>query len=61
VRGILLQLRRLGATLLAGPQSFYVTGTSGPLAPGELDRARRWGEQLGAAIMSMTATEHVLT
>lgn len=61
VRGILLQLRRLGATLLAGPQSFYVTGTSGPLAPGELDRARRWGEQLGAAIMSMTADEHVLT
>jgi len=28
VRGILLQLRRLGATLLAGPQSFYVAGTS---------------------------------
>lgn len=61
VRGILLQLRRLGATLMAGPQSFYVTGTSGPLAPGELDRARRWGEQLGTAIASITATEPVLT
>jgi hypothetical protein len=56
VRGILLQLRRLGATLMAGPQSFHVTETSGPLAPGELDRARRWGEQLGTAISSITAT-----
>lgn len=59
VRGILLQLRALGATLVAGPQSFRVTGSSGPLAPGELDRAREWGEQLGAAITAMEATDRV--
>ena len=29
--------------------SFYVTGTPGPLADGELERARAWGRQLGAA------------
>ena len=57
VRGILLQLRKLGATLITGPQSFRVTGTSGPLAPGELDRARQWGGQLGTAITAMTATD----
>jgi hypothetical protein len=50
-RGILLQLRKVGATLITGPQSFRVSGTSGPLAPGELDRARRWGEQLATAIV----------
>ena len=59
VRGILLQLRRLGATLVAGPQSFRVAGTPGPLAPGELDRARQWGEQLGTAITAMTAIDPV--
>jgi len=30
----------------AGRQSFYVSDTSGPLLPGELDRARAWGAQL---------------
>jgi hypothetical protein len=50
-RGILRRLRKLGATLVTGPQSFRVTGTSGPLAPGELDRARRWGEQLATVIV----------
>jgi hypothetical protein len=44
------RLRRLGATLAADPESFKVVGTPGPLAAGELDRARRWGEQLAAAI-----------
>jgi hypothetical protein len=31
-----------------GHKSFYVSGTSGPLLPGELDRARDWGRELGA-------------
>jgi hypothetical protein len=26
--------------------TFRVNGTSGPLVPGESDRARRWGESL---------------
>ena len=29
-------------------QSFYVSGTAGPLLPGELDRARAWGRTLAA-------------
>jgi len=49
-RGIAQGLRKLGATLVAGPESFLVTGTPGPLATGELDRAREWGEQLATAV-----------
>ena len=37
--------RRLGYAP-AGRQSFYVSDTSGPLLPGELERARAWGVQL---------------
>lgn len=42
------RLRRLGFQLIARPASFYVVGSPGPLRSGEEDRARRWGEQLGA-------------
>lgn len=28
----------------------YVEDTAGPLQPGEVDRARRWGEQLAAQL-----------
>jgi hypothetical protein len=49
-RGIAKRLRKLGATLVADPESFRVVGTPGPLAAGELDRARRWGEQLATTI-----------
>jgi Flavodoxin domain len=41
------RLRRLGVSVEA-PVSFWVTGTPGPLVDGELDRARRWGEELVA-------------
>jgi hypothetical protein len=40
------QLRRLGFRVLARSQSFFVVGTTGPLVPGERERARRWGEEL---------------
>ncbi len=49
-RGIARRLRRLGATLVAEPESFVVTATPGPLAAGELDRARQWGEQLATVV-----------
>lgn len=38
-------LRRRGVSL-APAHSFVVTGKPGPLAPGELDRARAWGAEL---------------
>jgi hypothetical protein len=40
-------LRRRGDQTLAPSHSFMVTDKSGPLAPGELDRARAWGVELG--------------
>lgn len=39
-------LVRRGFELAGEPQGFVVEGATGPLRPGELDRARAWGEQL---------------
>ena len=44
-RAIRRRLRRLGMAV-APAMSFTVTGTPGPLAPGELERAREWGRAL---------------
>jgi hypothetical protein len=44
-RAIRRRLRRLGMTV-APAMSFTVTGTPGPLAPDELERAREWGRAL---------------
>lgn len=44
------QLRRRGFRPFAAATSFYVTDVDGPLADGEEERARRWGEQLGLAV-----------
>jgi hypothetical protein len=46
-------LRRLGCHLVVPAESFRVIGSSGPLAPGEVIRARDWGERLAATIMAM--------
>jgi hypothetical protein len=40
------KLRRAGFTIAAPAESFYVTGTEGPLSEGEIDRARRWGDEI---------------
>lgn len=45
-RVALVRLRRMGASVLATPESFWVDGYEGPLYPGELDRARSWGTEL---------------
>jgi len=45
-KGIAKQLRRHRYQELAGPESFLVEDTDGPLKAGEVDRARRWGEEL---------------
>jgi len=48
------QLRKAGAHVVTPSQSFFISGPRGPvyeaLAAGELDRARRWGEQLATEL-----------
>ena len=45
-RGIAKRLRRRGFDVVADPESFYVEDSEGPMAEGELDRARAWGASL---------------
>ncbi len=45
-------LGRLGATIVAPAEHYVVTGTEGPLAEGEEDRAREWGRRLGGLATS---------
>jgi len=51
-RGAERRLRRRGIRIIAPSEEFYVTAMAGPLVEGELDRARRWGEALAAALPS---------
>lgn len=51
------RLRRRGYRLIAPPASFYIDSASGPLRPGESDRARRWGEMLGASVVQARTSE----
>ncbi|MGK8507676.1 MULTISPECIES: flavodoxin domain-containing protein [Nocardia] len=44
--GIGKRLRRLGYSLADQPVDFLVEGTTGPLAPGELDCARVWARRI---------------
>lgn len=40
------ELQAKGYKLVAAPQGFHVQGKFGPLRDGELERARRWGDEL---------------
>jgi len=55
-RGIGKRLRRRGFQLAIEPESFLVEDAEGPLADGELERAREWGRMLANQIAS-TAEE----
>jgi hypothetical protein len=46
---------RRGHPRAAAPESFYVADVKGPLLAGEVERARLWGERLGAEVASATA------
>lgn len=48
-------LRGHGATLAAPAEHFFVVDTEGPLADGEVDRARRWGQALGELVAARPA------
>jgi hypothetical protein len=54
-RGIAKRLRRRGFELIAEPESFLVDDSEGPLAEGELDRARKWGRVLADRVDSAAA------
>jgi len=54
-RGIERRMRRRGMLIARRAQHFTVTATKGPLAAGEFDRARAWGEQLGRSVELGTA------
>jgi hypothetical protein len=55
-RGIGRRLRRRGFQLVVEPESFFVEDAEGPLAEGELERARDWGRTIANQIAS-TAEE----
>ena len=44
------ELRRAGYASIARSRRFVVTGTSGPLKTGEIERAQAWGVELAAAM-----------
>lgn len=44
------RLRHKGFSLVAPPETFWVTGTAGPLHDGEVERARAWARAVAAAI-----------
>ena len=43
-------MRRRGLQAVTDPHSFFVKDLRGPLAPGERDRAKAWGRELGATL-----------
>jgi hypothetical protein len=44
------ELHRAGYTPITRSRRFVVTGTTGPLKTGEIERAQAWGEELAAAM-----------
>jgi hypothetical protein len=48
-------VRRAGYELMAEPQGFTVHDVSGPLEPGEEERAEKWGRALGRAVQRTRA------
>jgi hypothetical protein len=53
-RGMQRALTSVGFTTASAPHSFKVTGMAGPLAPGEIERAEQWGEEIGRAVVKLT-------
>jgi hypothetical protein len=49
-------LMKLGASIVAPAEHFFVAGPKGPLVEGEEDRARTWGRSLGELAASRTPT-----
>jgi len=54
-RGAAKVLRRKGFPLARPAASFYVGDVKGPLDEGEIERARRWGEDLAHEVLSSSS------
>ena len=50
-------LGKLGATVVAPAEHFFVEDAKGPLVEGEEDRARRWGRILAGLVSARATTE----
>jgi flavodoxin len=48
-------LGKLGATVIAPAEHFFVADTKGPLVDGEEDRARTWGRTLAEMVVARSA------
>ena len=53
-KGIRRELARHGCKVIAGPESFLVTGKN-QLQPGEVDHAREWGRRLASKMATVRA------
>lgn len=49
-RGIIRRMTSAGYEPLTRSERFWVDGANGPMIRGELDRAHRWGKDIGAAV-----------
>ncbi|MEZ4867506.1 MAG: flavodoxin domain-containing protein [Caldilineaceae bacterium] len=56
--GLVRQMRKLGALLLAAPESFFVSSGEGPLEEGELSRAAQWARGLYQRIEQHSPVTH---
>lgn len=54
------RLKRKGGEPVIPHDGFCVTDTEGPMLEGELERAREWGERIGAAVGLETVTSEDL-
>jgi hypothetical protein len=50
------RLRHLGGTEIAPPQSFWVEGTTGPLASDQAGTAREWGAEIARKTAALSTT-----
>jgi menaquinone-dependent protoporphyrinogen IX oxidase len=53
-RGIAKRLRKRGFDVVVEPESFLVEDAEGPLADGELERAREWGSAIAGQVLATT-------
>jgi hypothetical protein len=56
-RAIQRKLHSAGFTTFDRGHSFTVTATAGPLSPGEIERAQRWGLAMGRKLLSLRAAD----